>query len=74
MDQDKWEVEYDGEVGTFYDAIADKKEFDGDRENIASMVGEGHDEVEDKYNRFVPVLNDNINAMKKGILNDDIFR
>ena len=36
------EVDYDGEVGPFFDAIADDKDFDYYRENPVLMVGEGH--------------------------------
>ena len=46
-DQDKWEVDSDGEVGPFFDAIAYEKYFDHDRENPVSMRGEGATEVED---------------------------
>ena len=41
-DKEKQEVDYDGEVGTFFYAIVDEKGFDGDRENNASMGGEGN--------------------------------
>ena len=41
-DKDKWEVDYDGGVGPFFDATAYDKEFDDDRENPVSRVGEGN--------------------------------
>ena len=37
--KDKWEVDSDGEVGPFFDAIADEKEFGDVRDNPVSMGG-----------------------------------
>ena len=51
--KDKWEVDYDGDVGLFFYAIADEKEFDDSRDNLVSMVGEGHFEVEYQAGKFV---------------------
>ena len=44
-DQDKWEVDSDGEAGSFFDSNAYEKEFDDKRENPVSMGGEVHAEV-----------------------------
>ena len=44
-DKYKWEVDYDGGVGPFFDDIEYEKEFDYYRENHVSMGGEGHVEV-----------------------------
>ena len=44
-DQDKWEVDSDGEVGPFFNTIADEKGFDNVRENTVSKGGEVHVEV-----------------------------
>ena len=56
-----------------FDEIADEKDSDNDRDNPVSMVGEGHVEVEDQSGRFVPILNDNINAMKRDDFCSEIF-
>ena len=40
VDQNKWEVDYNGEVGTFFDTIAYQKEFDDDINNPVSTGGE----------------------------------
>ena len=64
-DQDKWEVDYDGEVGTFFNAIVDEKYFDDERGNPVYLQGEKAIEVEDQSGNFVPLLNYNIDAMKK---------
>ena len=61
-------------MGTFFGAIADKKEFDYDRENHVSMGGEGHVEVEDQAGDFVLLSNDKIDAMKKDYIYADFFR
>ena len=68
-DKDKWEVDYVGDVGLFFDTIVYEKEFDDDRENPMSMGGEVHVEVEDQYGKFILLSNDNIDAMKK----DDLY-
>ena len=52
-DKFKWEVDYDGDVGTFFDAIAYEKEFDEDRENPVSMGGDGHVGVQDQAGKFI---------------------
>ena len=72
-DQDKWEVDYDGEVGTFFDAISDEKESKNDRKNPVSMRGGGTNEVEYQSGKFVPISNGKINTTKKGQLYADIF-
>ena len=54
-DKEKWEVGYDGEVGPFFDAIVDEKDYENDGENPLSMLGEVHVGVEDKSGRFVPL-------------------
>ena len=64
-DQYKWEVNYDGGVGTLFVAITDKKGFDDDRENLVSMEGQLQAEVEDQSGKFFPFLNDDSNEMKK---------
>ena len=38
-DKYKWEVDYVGKFGTFFDDIADEKDFDDGRENPVSMGG-----------------------------------
>ena len=73
-DEDKWEVDSDGEVGPFFDAIADEKEFDDGRESPVSMGGEGATEVKDQAGKFVPLSNNNINAMKKDQLYTEILQ
>ena len=52
-DKDKRKVDSDGHAGPFFDAIADEKEFDDDRENPVSMGGEAHAEVKDLYRKLV---------------------
>ena len=63
--QEKWEVNYDGGVGTLFVAITDKKGFDDDRENLVSTKGQLQAEVEDQSGKFFPFLNDDSNEMKK---------
>ena len=58
-------VDYDGDVGPFFDAIADEKEFGDDRDNTVSMGGEGHVGVEDQDGKFVLLSIDKIDATKK---------
>ena len=41
-DKYKWYVDSDGDIGPFFYAITDKKEFDKEKENPVSMGGEGH--------------------------------
>ena len=64
-DQDKGEVDSDGEVGPILDAIADKREFNDDRDNPVSMEGKGYNEVKDQSGKFVKISNRDIDAMKK---------
>ena len=64
-DQDKGEVDSDGEVGPILDAIADEREFDDDRDNTVSMEGKGYNEVKDQSGKFVKISNRDIDAMKK---------
>ena len=52
-------------VVPFFDAIADEKEFNDDRENLVSTGGEGHVEVKNQAGKFVPLSNDKIDATKK---------
>ena len=64
-DQDKGEVDYDGEVGPILDAISYEMEFDNDRDNPVSMEGKGYNEVKDQSGRFVKLSNRDIDATKK---------
>ena len=73
-DQDKWEVDSDGEVGPFFGAIADEKEFDDDRENPVSKGGEGATEVKYQARKLITLSNDKIDAMKKDQLYADILQ
>ena len=52
VDQEKWEVDYDGEVGPFFDAITEGKDFDNKKENPLSTGGEGHAEIKDQDGIF----------------------
>ena len=73
-DKYKWEVDYDGEVSPFFDAIADEKEFNDVRENPVSMGGKGDLEAEDQAGKFVPLSNDKIDEMKKDDFYADILQ
>ena len=64
-DQDKGEVDSDGEVGPILYAIADEREFDNDRDNHVSMEGKGYNEVKYQSGRFVKLSNRDIDATKK---------
>ena len=64
-DKYRWGVDSNGLVGPFLYAIEDEKEFDDGRDNTVSMVGEGHFEVKDQSGKFVPILDENIDAMEK---------
>ena len=44
-DQDKWQVDSDGETSPFFDFITDLKEFDDYRDKPVSMGGLGANEV-----------------------------
>ena len=65
--KENWEVDYDRLVGPFFSTIADEKEIDNVRDNPVSMRREEHIEVEDQVGKFVPLPNDNIDAMEKEI-------
>ena len=61
MDQDKWEVGYDGEVGPFFNEISDEKYFDDGRKKPVSMGEEGTTEVEYQVGKFISISNGKIN-------------
>ena len=64
-DQDKWEVDSNGEVGPILDAISDEREYDEDRDNPVSTEGKGYNEVKYQSGRFVKLSNRDIDATKK---------
>ena len=74
MDQDKWEVDSDEEVGTFFYAISDEKYFGGDIDNPVSMGGEENNEVKYQSGKFVPLSKYKIDAMKNYQLCADILQ
>ena len=67
-DKDKWEVDYDGKIGPFFNAITNEKDFDNVRENPVPMGGEGHAEVKYQAGEFVLLSNDKIDDTKKAYL------
>ena len=67
----RWEVYSNGDVGTFFNAIADEKEFGDGRDNPVSMGGEGNVEDEDQSVKSVPLFNEKIDALKK-LINENI--
>ena len=73
-DKEKCKVDYGGYFGSFFGAIADKKDFEDNRENPVSMRGEGHVEVEDQSDKLVLLSNANIYAMKKDNFMLSFFR
>ena len=64
-DHDKWEIDSDGKVDPFFNAIVDVTSFDNVRENHVSMRGEGRIEVGYQAGEFVLISNHKIYAMKK---------
>ena len=62
-DKDKWEVDYDEEVGNCFGAIEYEEEFDHYKENPMSIVGEVHAEVEYQAGKFALISKDKIDAM-----------
>ena len=67
-DKDKCEVDYDGKIGPFFNAITNEKDFDNVRENPVPMGGEGHAEVKYQAGEFVLLSNDKIDDTKKAYL------
>ena len=74
QDKVKWEVYSDVDISPFFGAIADENQFDQSKKNPVPMGGEGHVEVEDQSGRFILIYNENVDAMKKDVFYDDIFR
>ena len=50
---------------SFFGAIADKNDFDDDRDDTVSMGEEGHVEVKDQGGEIVILSNDKIDATKE---------
>ena len=73
-DKYKQEVNYDGKVGHFSDAIANENDFSNDIDNPFSMGGQGHVEVEDQSRNFVPISNDYIDTLKNYGFYSDILQ
>ena len=63
-DQDKWEVDPDGEVGPILDAISDEREYDDDIYNPVFMEGKGYNEVKYQSGKFVKLSNCDVDATK----------
>ena len=66
--------DYDGEVGPFFGAIADEKEFDDKKENPLSTGGEGHSEIKDQAGNFFPLSNPGFDAMNKDQLYNELLQ
>ena len=64
-DQNKWEVDSDGEVGSILDAISDEREYDDDRDNPVSTEGKVYNEVKYQSGKFVKLSNHDVGATKK---------
>ena len=64
-DKEKWEVNSDGQIGTFLGEISDDKDFEYDRDNHVTMIWEGTNEVEYQYVEFILLSNNKNCVMMK---------
>ena len=69
-----WEVDYDGDTGTFFGAISDEKDIYDNRDNSVPMGGEVHVEVEYQSGDFILLSDNKINATKKDKFMLSLFR